>query len=88
MAKSKKNKAIEVGDDEITVVISEQELETLASLLVVCAETFENIAMQAMSQKDEHTTNIFAARSKLAAMYADKLKVFKDIGEPTSRDFH
>jgi hypothetical protein len=72
----------------VNVVFSREELAAFASLMSICAQTFQNLAVQALEAKDDNASNIFSARQKLSSAYASKLISSFSIGEPESRDVH
>ena len=74
--------------DLITIAFSREELSTLTSLLSISAQTFRDLADQAIIENKEGAYAVLYARQKLSAMYASKLSEALMIGEPESKDYH
>jgi len=98
MAKAKKTKKKKVEEKHVVVPplptgivnipFTREELATFASLMSICAQTFENLAIQAAAQNDDTASTVLSARHKLSNMYAARLIESFSMGEPESRDVH
>lgn len=72
----------------VTIALSKEDLDTFANLMSICAKTFEQLAVQAATNKDEENFLILQARHKLSSLFAATLIGASGMPEPTSRDVH
>lgn len=77
-----------VAPGYINVVFTEEELNTVAGLLGVCANVFEGLALQSAQQNEEENYKILSARHQLCKSFAIRLTQFLKLGEPTSGNVH
>ena len=77
-----------VEPEMVNIPFTKEELDTFSNLMTISVHTFQKLALQAASENDDASFNVFSARQKLSFMLANKLISFNRIGEPTSREMH
>ena len=87
-AKKVKEAKPPVQNDEYSVVMTNDEVSAIIQILGFSKEVFEQMALNALKDKDETTSKIYSARSQLSLMLYSKFKDILKIGEPTSREIH
>lgn len=78
--------AIEPG--HINIPFSQNDLVTFANLLSICAQTFQQLALQAAKENDEKSFDILSARHQLSSILANRFVTYYKMGEPSSRGVH
>jgi hypothetical protein len=72
----------------VNVQFMVEDVSAMSNLFTLSEQTFTTLANMALTQNDQSSYNVFAARAKLSALYADRLLRFLEIGEPDSRKPH
>ena len=72
----------------VNVMMSPEDLRTLANLMTITSKTFEKLAMDAAQANDEPTFTVLQARYKLSKVFAERLAEAYHMPEPISRDVH
>jgi hypothetical protein len=72
----------------VSIAISEVDLLTFANLMVICAKTFESLALKAAEENDNTSFRQLQARFQLSTAFASKLSDCVKMPEPISRDMH
>jgi hypothetical protein len=72
----------------VSIAMLPNDLATLTNLMSICAQAFEEQALQAAQANDEQKYAVLSARHKLSSMFADRFVEFCRMGEPESRDMH
>lgn len=89
MTTKKSNLVLDHHKDEITTVqLHEKDLKALIQLLNITQETYNKLADNAVKLNDENATTLWLTRAKLAFMFAERLNLYTDIPEPSSKEIH
>lgn len=80
--------ALPIAEGMVNVVMSAQDLETLANLMSACAKTFEGLAMNAAELNNEKDFSVYQARQRLSSIFAERFVATVSMPEPISRDYH
>lgn len=77
-----------VPDDYLSLILHKEDVRTFADLLSICAQTFEQLALDAAKGNDEKSFSILQNRHRLSALFALKLGDACKMPEPVSREIH
>ena len=74
--------------NEVTIVVSKEDLLSMIQLLAFSRDVFANMALTLLQDGNEADSKTISARSILAGTICSKLKDIAVVGEPESRQVH
>lgn len=84
----KSNDKGELTADDISFILSQEEIVSLLQVLYFSREVFNQMALEMDQVGKTGIGKVYSARATLSSILYNKFNVINQIGEPISKDLH